>query len=799
MTTSQKRASIRSHARRRRRHQEGRERLGARRRGHPQAHPRRHAARAHEPPLRSQGHAGSRAAPSPTAWRSAPSRASPICARRCRRRFAAWTRRSRARPTRAAPRCGSSRSPARTSPTPSSSRRSRTMKKLEDDFLATASTRRRGDERAHPARVAAHPAHRARDRHRDRTYRGAVDDGARAALLGRVDRRRARRHGSRRRGRQPLRAARKRHPRRHRRRAGHPSRRQEAALGVALHAPGRLQHDAGPPASAGNHVGDDPPRPGRHRPPHRRVQRARARRADPRVGRVRRRDAARSAAARAAGAAGARSDVRQARASPRDPRRPLSAGVDRGAREAARGSSAGAVRGAAAGVHARARTLAVRGVRRPRDDGARLGVDRAGPSREARRRHARSCSRSAARHPPEGRGGPAPPRASRVARRFRDARGAALSAGRDRRPVRALARARARLHGRGHQHRALRHALRRRPVHRHSEGAIRSGRARRCWSRSTSPAFQGTDLAAVEAAGLDKKVLAARGAEALLQHDPRRRLLPCRPASRQRVLPAGQSHRDDRLRHGRAGSRRVAGAKSSTCSPASRRWKSSRCSTCCSTGPATPTWTTRGLPPTSTTSCSTTKACRSRASASACSCGASRRIVREHSIVLPADLTLMFKALITMEGLGRQYDPEFHIVEHLDAAVAQGAARALPPGRARAPRPQRGRGVPQRRRQPAARHHAPGARGAPRQDAHRPRLEAARRLRAAARRDARPRHGRHHDRVARDRLRDHHDGRRAGRRSSASPVLGAIGFAGYALAFVNSVWVLYGIWRSTRK
>jgi ubiquinone biosynthesis protein len=40
-------------------------------------------------------------------------------------------------------------------------------------------------------------------------------------------------------------------------------------------------------------------------------------------------------------------------------------------------------------------------------------------------------------------------------------------------------------------------------------------------------------------------------------------------------------------------------------------------------------------------------------------------IVRDHSIVLPADLTLMFKALVTMEGLGRQYDPSFHIVEHL--------------------------------------------------------------------------------------------------------------------------------------
>ena len=37
---------------------------------------------------------------------------------------------------------------------------------------------------------------------------------------------------------------------------------------------------------------------------------------------------------------------------------------------------------------------------------------------------------------------------------------------------------------------------------------------------------------AVEAAGLDKKVLAARGAEAILQHDPGRRLLPRRPASR---------------------------------------------------------------------------------------------------------------------------------------------------------------------------------------------------------------------------------------------------------------------------
>jgi ubiquinone biosynthesis protein len=40
-------------------------------------------------------------------------------------------------------------------------------------------------------------------------------------------------------------------------------------------------------------------------------------------------------------------------------------------------------------------------------------------------------------------------------------------------------------------------------------------------------------------------------------------------------------------------------------------------------------------------------------------------ILREHSIVLPSDLTLLFKALITLEGLGRQYDPEFRLIERV--------------------------------------------------------------------------------------------------------------------------------------
>jgi ubiquinone biosynthesis protein len=44
-------------------------------------------------------------------------------------------------------------------------------------------------------------------------------------------------------------------------------------------------------------------------------------------------------------------------------------------------------------------------------------------------------------------------------------------------------------------------------------------------------------------------------------------------------------------------------------------------------------------------------------------------ILREHGIVLPADLTLMFKALMTLEGLGRQYDPEFRLIERLQPVL----------------------------------------------------------------------------------------------------------------------------------
>lgn len=44
-------------------------------------------------------------------------------------------------------------------------------------------------------------------------------------------------------------------------------------------------------------------------------------------------------------------------------------------------------------------------------------------------------------------------------------------------------------------------------------------------------------------------------------------------------------------------------------------------------------------------------------------------VFREHSIAMPADLTLLFKAFITLEGVGRQLDPDFHMIDHLTPFV----------------------------------------------------------------------------------------------------------------------------------
>lgn len=44
-------------------------------------------------------------------------------------------------------------------------------------------------------------------------------------------------------------------------------------------------------------------------------------------------------------------------------------------------------------------------------------------------------------------------------------------------------------------------------------------------------------------------------------------------------------------------------------------------------------------------------------------------VMRENNLALPPDLTLLFKALITLEGLGYQLDPDFHMVDHLTPFV----------------------------------------------------------------------------------------------------------------------------------
>jgi len=44
-------------------------------------------------------------------------------------------------------------------------------------------------------------------------------------------------------------------------------------------------------------------------------------------------------------------------------------------------------------------------------------------------------------------------------------------------------------------------------------------------------------------------------------------------------------------------------------------------------------------------------------------------VMRENHLIVPPDLTMLFKALITLEGLGRQLDPDFQIVHHLTPFV----------------------------------------------------------------------------------------------------------------------------------
>jgi ubiquinone biosynthesis protein len=173
-------------------------------------------------------------------------------------------------------------------------------------------------------------------------------------------------------------------------------------------------------------------------------------------------------------------------------------------------------------------------------------------------------------------------------------------------------------------------------------------------------------------------------------------------------------------------------------------------------------------------------------------------IVREHSIVLPSDLSLMFKALITLEGLGRQYDPDFHIINHLTPLVKSALAERYQPRELM----RRGRtvvsefmnvvgGVPR----DLARLLREARRGKTRIDLDLKRLDSfGRQL------------DRTLDRVAVGILTASlvigsaivltvHDGPTVW----GIPLLPALGLVGYVMAFLNSVWIVYGIWRSGRE
>jgi ubiquinone biosynthesis protein len=173
-------------------------------------------------------------------------------------------------------------------------------------------------------------------------------------------------------------------------------------------------------------------------------------------------------------------------------------------------------------------------------------------------------------------------------------------------------------------------------------------------------------------------------------------------------------------------------------------------------------------------------------------------IVREHSIVLPADLTLMFKALITMEGLGRQYDPDFHIIEHLEPLVRRALRERYRPDQL------------VRRGRSAFAEFLSGVGSIPR--------DVSRLLRDARRGKTRIDLDMRRLDTFGQQLDETVDRMTVGIMTaslvigssivmtvSGGPtifgvsVLGALGFAGYVLAFVNSVWVIYGIWRSTKR
>ena len=169
-------------------------------------------------------------------------------------------------------------------------------------------------------------------------------------------------------------------------------------------------------------------------------------------------------------------------------------------------------------------------------------------------------------------------------------------------------------------------------------------------------------------------------------------------------------------------------------------------------------------------------------------------VMRDNHLSLPPDLTLLFKAIITLEGLGHQLDPNFHMVDHLTPFVQKVMEARYSP-QALAKRARRG-----------LKEMAEIVIGLPRDVARLFRMARRGRLR-----------------VDLDLKRLDHFGLQLNQASNrltmgvltASLVVGSsiimtvkggpelfglplFGLLGFVVAFFNSVWILYAIWRSGR-
>lgn len=165
-------------------------------------------------------------------------------------------------------------------------------------------------------------------------------------------------------------------------------------------------------------------------------------------------------------------------------------------------------------------------------------------------------------------------------------------------------------------------------------------------------------------------------------------------------------------------------------------------------------------------------------------------VMRGNNLALPPDLTLLFKALITLEGLGRQLTPQFHMVDHLEPFIVRLYAERFTPA------------ALARRAQHGVKEILDVVTGLPRDLAH---------LFRQARRG--------HMRIDFDLKRLDHFGMQLNQAANrltvgvltASLVIGssiimtvpdahwmlsALGTLGFVLAFANSLWLVFSIWRS---